>query len=182
MLKKLAVLMCLYAAGSMAQVASAVPDEWKPLQFLIGTWEARTSGGSAQAASSGTYSFQFELGNHVIVRQISKGGCKGPADFDCGHNDLLYIYRENSQPTPKAIYFDSEGHVIHYDLSIPAPTSVVFLSDSSQPGPQFRLSYDLKGTTMYGKFEIRMPGETQFKPYLEWSGGKAVAHKNNSPH
>ena len=34
-------------------------DTWKPLQFLIGTWEAKTQGGTAGAASSGTYTFQL---------------------------------------------------------------------------------------------------------------------------
>jgi hypothetical protein len=46
------------------------------------------------------------------------------------------------------------------------PTTAVFLSSPSQPGPQFRLSYQLKGSTC-GKFQMRMPGETEFKSYLE---------------
>jgi len=52
--------------------------------------------------------------------------------------------------------------VIHYDVSIPGPASVLFLSGSSQPGPQFRLSYELKGSTMFGKFQMRAPGRTEF--------------------
>jgi len=38
----------------------------------------------------------------------------------------MVIYLEG---TPRAIYFDSEGHVIRYKISFPADESVVFESD-----------------------------------------------------
>jgi hypothetical protein len=72
----------------------------------------------------------------------------------------------------KALYCDNEGHVIRYDLSFPTPTTAVFVSSPSQPGPQFRLSYELRGSTMYGRFQMRMSGESEFKSYLEWDGEK----------
>jgi hypothetical protein len=164
--KKVCFLL-LCASSGLAQSASpGGGDAWKPLRFLIGTWEAKTRGGSAGAASSGSYSFQLELRDHVLARHSSGSGCKGPADFDCEHGDLLYVYQDAAGQPYKAIYFDNEGHVIHYDVSFPSPTSVVFLSD------QFRLSYELKGSTMYGKFQMRGPGRDDFKSYLEWSGKK----------
>jgi hypothetical protein len=166
------VTVCLCASTILAQTSSPRPDAWKPLRFLIGTWNARTQGGAAGSASSGTYSFQLELGDHILARHSSNGGCKGPANFNCDHGDLLYVYQDAPDQPHKAIYFDNEGHVIHYDVSTPSPSSVVFLSDSSQPGPQFRLIYELKGSTMYGKFQMRAPGQTEFSSYLEWSGEK----------
>jgi hypothetical protein len=144
----------------------------KPLQFLTGTWEAKTQGGSAQAAGSGIYTFQPELRNHILARRSNQAGCKGPAGFDCEHGDLLYVYQDAPGQLYKAIYFDNEGHVIHYDVSTPTPTTAIFVSDASQPGPQFRLIYELKDSTMYGKFQMHMPGQTEFKSYLEWSGAK----------
>lgn len=162
---------CLCASSVVAQSASPPgPDAWKPLRFLIGTWDAKTLGGSAGATSSGTYSFQLELRDHILARHTSSAGCEGPASFDCEHGDLLYIYRDAPGQPYKAIYFDNEGHVIHYDVSIPSPTRVIFLSGSSQPGPQYRLSYELKGSTMFGKFQMRAPGQTEFTSYLTWSG------------
>jgi hypothetical protein len=169
----MAGLLC--AAGLLAQNTSspaASRPTWKPLEFLIGTWEAKTQSGSAGAASSGTYSFQPELRDHVMARHSSNSGCKGPADFNCEHGDLLYVYPEAPGQSYKAIYFDNEGHVIHYDVSTPTPTTAIFLSSPSQPGPQFRLSYELKGSTLYGKFQMRMPGQVEFKSYLEWGGQK----------
>ena len=70
----------------------------------------------------------------------------------------------------KAIYFDNEGHVIHYDVSTPTATTVMFLSDPATPGPQFRLVYEKKDSVMFGKFQMHMPGQTDWKSYLEWSG------------
>jgi hypothetical protein len=158
---------CFCASGGSAQT-----DEWKQLRFLIGTWDARTQGGSAGAASSGSYLFQLELRDHILARHSSSAGCKGQASFDCEHGDLLYVYQDAPSQLYKAIYFDNEGHVIHYDVSIPSPSKVVFLSSSPQPGPQYRLSYELKGSTMFGKFQMRALGQSEFVSYLEWSGEK----------
>ena len=173
MIKILVVALCI--AGlypRMATPAESAIDPWKSLQFLMGTWEAHTQGGSAGAASVGTYTFQPELRNHILARHSGGEKCKGPADFDCQHADLLYVFREASGQSYKAIYFDNEGHVIHYDVSVPSPTTAIFLSEPSQPGPQFRIAYELKGATMYGKFQMRAPGQTGFQTYLEWSGAK----------
>jgi hypothetical protein len=84
----------------------------------------------------------------------------------------LYVYVEAPGQPLKAIYFDSEGHVIHYDISTPAPATAVFLSDGSVPGPQFRVVYTLKESIMSGKFQMRMPGQAEWHSYLEWSGVK----------
>ena len=173
MIKRLIAVAFLCAASLYAQnapITAPSADPWKLLQFLMGTWEAETQGGSAGAAALGTYTFQPELRNHVLARHSSNEGCKGPTGFNCDHEDLLYIYQAAPGQAYKAIYFDNEGHVVHYDVSTPTATTAIFLSDSSQPGPQFRLSYELKGSTMYGKFQMRMPGQAEFKSYLEWSG------------
>ncbi|HEY2782261.1 MAG TPA: hypothetical protein VGI90_15880 [Steroidobacteraceae bacterium] len=157
---------------SNAGAAEGNADPWRSLQFLFGTWEARTQGGTANAAGSGTYTFQLELQNHIVARHSGGEACKGPADFNCEHGDLLYVYSDAPGQPYKAIYFDNEGHVIHYDVSTPSPFRAIFLSDQSRAGPQFRLSYELNGSTMSGKFQIRMPGQAEFKSYLEWSGSR----------
>ena len=147
-------------------------NPFQSLSFLEGTWEAKTAGSSGVDAG-GKYAFVLELKNHVMGRHaISKGSCKGPENFDCDHGDLLYIYPDGPQQTLHAIYFDNEGHVIQYNVSTPTPNTAVFLSDSSQPGPQFRLIYERKVNTMFGKFQMRLPGQIEWKDYLEWSGDK----------
>jgi hypothetical protein len=155
-----------------ANAAESAGDPWKSLRFLMGTWQAKTQGGSAMAASSGTYTFQLELQDHVLARYSASKKCKGPSDFNCKHGDLLYVYRDAGSQSYKAIYFDNEGHVIHYDVTTPAANSVIFLSDASSPGPQFRLVYVLEGAVMSGKFQVRGPGQADFNSYLEWMGAK----------
>ena len=174
MIRRSVAIALLYAAGLYAQSSpgQATPDSWRSLRFLLGTWEAKTQGGSAGATSSGTYAFQLELRNHVLARHSTIAGCKGAADYDCEHSDLLYVFEDAANTPLKAIYFDNEGHTIHYEVSTPAPNQAVFISSATQPGPQFRLIYERTGSTMSGKFQMRMPGQSDFKSYLEWSGAK----------
>ena len=169
-MKVLALAALLFAAPVFGQ---ASPDPWKELAFLEGTWEANTQGGTAGAKGSATYTFQPQLGHHVLARLSgSYADCKGPVTFDCQHSDLLYVYQDAANQPLKAIYFDNEGHVIHYDVSSPEPNVALFLSDASVLGPQFRLVYALKNGSMSGKFQMRMPGQSEWKSYLEWSGPK----------
>jgi len=164
----------LVLSANAQNTPSAGIDRWKPLAFLEGTWEAKASS-SAGASATGTYTFRTELGDHILARHsTSSAGCKGPATFDCEHGDLLYVYQDAPGQPLKAIYFDNEGHVIHYDVSTPSASSVVFLSDGSRPGPQFRLVYELKDAVMSGKFQMKMPGQEEWKSYLEWSGPKRM--------
>lgn len=160
------------AKATPPAAASAQPptDPWYAVRFLVGSWESKTTGGIAQAKASAGYSFRLELREHILARHTRSGACNAPDDFDCQHSDLLYIYPAPNGSALQAIYFDNEGHVIHYDVTTPASNSAVFLSDPAQPGPQYRLSYELLDGTLSGKFELKMPGQGDFISYLEWSG------------
>jgi hypothetical protein len=148
----------------------AKADPWAGLRFLLGSWEAKTTGGVAQAHVSAGYSFRLELRDHLLARHSRTGVCSAPDDFDCQHSDLLYIYPSGNGSAFEAIYFDNEGHVIHYGVTTPKPGTVVFLSDPAQPGPQYRLSYTFLDGVMSGQFELKMPSQAEFASYLEWSG------------
>ena len=159
---------CLFAQSP----PSSEDDPFKSLSFLEGEWSAATAGAAGTSNVVGSYTFRRELGGHVIARHSSSASCKGPTDFDCQHGDLLYVFVEGAGHDLKAIYFDSEGHVVHYSVSTPTPSSAIFLSDPSVPGPQFRLVYELKDKLMSGKFQMHMPGQSEWKSYLEWSGAQ----------
>jgi hypothetical protein len=169
------LFLCLFAfaiaISAPAQTAQPI-NPFQPLTFLMGTWEAKTADKSVTA--SGTYTFQTELNGHVVARHSPSdtAKCKGPADFNCEHGDLLYIYVDAPGQPLRAIYFDNEGHVIHYTVTAPTATTAEFLSDPAQPGPEFRLFYELKGAVMFGKFQMRMPGKQDWQSYLEWAGSK----------
>lgn len=139
--------------------------KWAPVQFLFGTWVARGEG--QPGAGRGESTFQPELDNHIVVRRSFAEYSTGPG-AGSRHDDLVIIYTDPDGGPTRAIYFDSEGHVIHYRMTTPAPKAVVFESDGSQPGPKYRLSYVLEGEVLAGKFEIAEPGKPGYRTYLDW--------------
>lgn len=156
-------------AGSCPGCPNTAADPFRPLAFLEGTWDANVQNNAA-IKLTGRYTFGRELDGHILARHSTTDpNCKAPANFDCAHGDLLYVFQDAPGSTLKADYFDSEGHVIHYDVSTPTPSSVVFLS-APGPGPQFRLSYELSGGLLTGRFQMHMPGQGDWRTYLEWSG------------
>ena len=105
-----------------AQTASdkAGGATWKKLEFLLGKWtgaagEKDTPLGSGQ----GGFSFEPVLNGKIIVR-------RNRASYDSGaqHDDLMVIYPDAPNDPPRAIYFDTEGHVIRYNLTFPAANRV----------------------------------------------------------
>lgn len=160
----------VFAFSLGAQTSAPPADSWQPLSFLQGTWQAKTGEGSA-AKVTGTYTFVKELKGHVLARHSTVAGCAGPDAFDCEHGDLLYIFEERPGQPLKGVYFDNEGHVIHYSVSTPDAGTAIFLSEPG-PGPRFRLVYHLEHAVMSGKFQMQMPGQDDWKSYLEWSGGR----------
>jgi hypothetical protein len=137
----------------------------KKLDFLLGEWtglagEKDTPLGTGQ----GSFSFSPELKQKIIVRRNSANYASGAQ-----HEDLMVIYADAPDPTPRAIYFDTEGHVIRYTLTFPSPNRVVFESDGVQPGPRFRLTYWMEGGALNGRFEIGAP---EYKTYLNWTSKK----------
>ena len=137
-------------------------------------------GGVVQAQASAGYSFRLELRDHVLARHSRSGVCSAPDDFDCQHNDLLYIYSAGNGKAFEAIYFDNEGHVIHYDVSTSKAGTVVFLSDATQPGPQYRLSYELAEGVLSGKFEMKCRARRISR--ATWNGAESGGRDSPSRH
>src|ERR1017187_2930543 len=142
-------------------------DAWKKLDFVLGEW-AGVAGekDTPLGAGQGAYSFKAELKDKIVVR-------RNVVQYNSGvqHDDLMVIYLDAPNDTPRAIYFDTEGHVIRYNLTFPAANKVIFESDGSQPGPPYRLSYWLNQGALDGKFEVAPPG-AGFKTYMSWTSKK----------
>jgi hypothetical protein len=179
----LALILCAASLAAQSTTSTQLADPLAPLDFLIGTWSARTgtAASSAGAQGTGNYTFRRDLNGHALVRSSSYDNCKGPSDFDCTHRDQLTIFADpNALALHKssllALYLDSEGHVIYYTLSTPNPHTVIFNSQALPSLPKFRLIYRLEGdgpkATMSGKFQMAAPGSDDFHSYLEWSGAK----------
>ena len=143
-----------------------IDKPWAPLSFLLGEWVGKGGGESGQG--SGGFSFELELERNVLVR-------KNRADYAATqdrpayhHEDLMIVYKEPGEDRLRAIYFDNEGHVIHYAVE-PSGDGVRFLSDALPSSPRYRLSYrKLSSDTVALKFEIAPPGKPEaFSTYIE---------------
>jgi hypothetical protein len=179
----LALALTLAGPVLLAQTPTTPSDPLAPLDFLLGTWSAKTNApaGTANAQASGTYTFHRDLNGHALQRTSSEDTCKGPSSFDCAHHDQLTIFPDPHgealhHSTLFALYLDNEGHVIYYTVSTPDPHTAVFNSQGPPSLPKFRLTYHLEGAgpsaIMAGKFQMAAPGSDDFHSYLEWSGTK----------
>jgi hypothetical protein len=153
------------AAALYAQAPAANP--WQRLDFLMGKWIGVAGPKDTPLGpGQGAFSFESDMGGKIVIRH-------NQAVYDSGakHDDLMIVYLD-APDTPRAIYFDSEGHTIHYNLTFPKPDTVVFESEKSQAGPRYRLTYWMENGGLNGKFELASPG-ADYKPYLNWRSKKS---------
>ncbi len=154
-----------------AQTTPQTLGRWAPLEFLMGEWTGEGGGGPGQG--KGGFSFLPDQNGAILVR-------KNRADYPAvkerpaySHTDLMMIYKEPNETELRAIYFDTEDHVIHYTVQPSADgNSVQFLSDS------FRLTYRKTGAdTVAIRFEIAPPDRPgAFATYID-----ATAHREKKP-
>jgi len=131
---------CLLLWFAAICVSAQTVDSWTPLEFLTGEWVGET------ADSTGACSFTFDVQRKVLIR-------KSYAQYPTSrHEDLMVIYLDKDL---KAIYFDSEGHVIHYTVEAGAD-SVRFLNE------QYRLTYRKEGNKIVMDFDVAPPGKPFF--------------------
>src|SRR5579871_3671246 len=114
---------------TIAAPASAAPDPFAAWTPLHGTWTSDTP-----ALGKGSFTLQRELQGRVLVRTNHAEVTK-TADHPAGtHDDLMIIHVDDGKP--RADYYDNEGHVIHYDVTIDGNAKrVLFLSASTPASP-----------------------------------------------
>jgi len=162
-------LLFILAGGTLQ--AQAKDDPWDPFRFLIGDWV----GEGKEGQGSGYFSLIPDLQRKVLVR---KNHAQLPAANGrpaAVHEDLMVIYKSEDGKSHKAIYFDSEDHVINYTATFsPDKQTLTFISAPAPGAPRFRLTYQKEGDDRVGiKFEIAPPGKPEeFKTYLEGKAGK----------
>jgi hypothetical protein len=127
------------------------------------------SGKPGEAVSGGT-SFDFDLGNTILVRRNRADYAPKPGEkTGISHQDLLIVHLRQGETQFRAFYVDNEGHDINYRLQFPKQGVVVFESEATQPGPRYRLEYQLNSDrTLTITFSIAMPGR-DFEVYTRGS-------------
>jgi hypothetical protein len=161
-LKTLAIVASLVLAPALA--ASAPPnDPWGGLRALLGEWTGEGGGKPGESTSAG-FSFALDLGDRIVVRKSHSDYAPRPGEKQSvTHDDLMIVYPAGDGL--KAIYFDNEGHVIEYGVTL-AAERVAFETDASAPGPRFKIEYDKRGPDALAiTFSIAPPGGV-YQPYV----------------
>jgi len=176
----LCVVLLFLAPVSPTRSFAQQPKEtarWDSFRFLLGEWVGEGTG--APGEGTGGFSFSFDLQEKILVR-------KNRADYPAtknkpaySHADLMVLYRE-ADDSLKAIYFDNEGHVIHYAVSFSKDqNTLTFLSDPSPSAPRFRFIYGKASPDKLKlEFDIAPPGKPEaFSRYIEGSAHRKPASK-----
>jgi hypothetical protein len=162
------IALSLFSLQGSSEQPPTSADPWAPYRFLLGDWVGEGEGKPGQG--KGEFSFTAELDGKILVRrnraEYPAGGGRPPIK----HEDLLIVYQEDVGKVQKAIYFDNEGHVIHYSPSTSDDgKALVFVSDAKTSAPRYRLTYlKEEAGKVTVKFEIAPPGKPEaFKTYLQ---------------
>jgi hypothetical protein len=158
----------VFALTQKDSVAAEIPEVWKPFQFLLGDWVG--SGSGKPGEGTGEFSLKFDLDQKILLRR-NRAQLAPSANQPAGavHEDLMIIYQQPGSGAFRADYFDNEGHVIRYAISVKEHTAV-FESDDPGNATRFKLTYELKSDGLLNiTFAIAGPG----KPYQTYVSGTA---------
>ena len=161
------LVLTIVALAQTHSPAAEVPDVWKPFQFLMGDWVGTGSEKSNQGA--GEFSLKFDLDKKILVRKNWAKLGQGAKQPSSGiHEDLMIIYPQQGTHPFRAEYFDNEGNVIHYGVSL--REHVALFESGESASPRFRLTYELNPDgTLHINFAIASPG----KPFQTCLSGVA---------
>lgn len=143
-------------------------SDWSLLESLIGDWVGEGTGQPGQG--TGEFSFHPDLQNRILLRRNYAAYPPTKERPAFRHDDLMIVYRESESAPPKAIYFDNEGHVIHYSLSsLSEKNTIQLVSDVMPTNPRYRLTYLKTGSdTLVLRFEIAPPDRPEaFSTFIE---------------
>lgn len=161
-----AIIGVLFVLSVRNAAAFPADDPWEPFQYLVGDWVGE--GGGRPGQGTGRFSFHWDLQKHVLVRRNVAEYPAAQGRPAVVHEDLMVIH-PGDDGAMKAVYFDSEGHVIRYAIEVKDKGTLVLVSDPSPSAPRFRLSYiKVQGDEVSIKFEMAPPGKPDgFRTYLE---------------
>ena len=159
----------LIASASLRAQQSRPANDWKDFDFVLGDW--KWSGGGKPGEAKGVSTFRPDLQGTVLVRtnHLDYPATKERAAFS--HDDLIFVYHDPQDKSLRAIFFDGEGHVIRYRVTVaPDKNTIEFLSDAAPDGTTCRMTYrKVAADSVTETFEIAPPGKpTDFARYVEF--------------
>ena len=162
------LLTLLLASVIPAEARQTKDANWDDWRFLLGKWTAE-GGGQPGQASAGGFSFDADLQGKILVRRNYSEYPATAAKPAFRHDDLMVIYQDSDKGM-RASYFDNEGHIIYYSVSVSDDKkTITFISDVTPSTPRFRLIYRrLKDDSVSIEFDLAPPGKPDsFSKYVE---------------
>jgi hypothetical protein len=161
-------LLCCRAAQSQP-AGNAAWDGWQMLEGN-GSARVRANSGAARATSP---SSPICLEKAWVRRNHSEyPGVNGqPASV---HEDLMIVYIESANGRTRAFYTDTEGHSIHYSVTLSADRKTVTFLGDVQPGQAtYRLTYvSLAPDACRSSWKWRADAPGRFKRIVEGTVGR----------
>ena len=149
---------------------AAPPDTaWQPFEFLVGEWIGE-GGGQPGQASSGGFTFGFELDGKILVRRSFSEYAATKDRPAFRHDDLTVISRKAPGGPVRAVYYDNEGHVIEYAIEVAdGGRKMVWVSAAEAGAPRYRFTYvRLEDGKLGLEFAIAPPGKPdEFATYVK---------------
>jgi hypothetical protein len=145
------------------------------LSYLVGDWVDESRSGEPGTATASGESWRVDLGGQVLIRM---GWCEFPATAKRGafrHEDLLILYPEGEDGM-RGIFWDNEGHTIHYPnvTMLPSGKGITLSSDRAIPGPRQQLVYHFEEPDhLTATFSLLLPGAPDFAPFLTWVSSRS---------
>ena len=158
----------LFPAMLMAQPAGK-PDNWRPVRFLVGSWEGDANGQPGSGKSLREYRFVMG-GRYLEVRNKSTYPPQPKNPKGETHEDWGMISYDRSRKTLVLRQFHIEGFVNQYTAEPSGDGPLRFNSESIENIPagfRARETYTIIGPDEFvERFEIAEPGEN-FEVYCE---------------
>jgi hypothetical protein len=149
----IALMPCVAAFSATPARAPESTPVLAALDFLLGNWS------SSSSTTGAGDQFRRDLDGHVLMR-LSRSDVRSPTSaVSSALQSTMTIYPSVDGSQLRAIYFDSVGHVIHYKAgAVVRGQRIQFLSDGSDPGPTFRITYERAARDqLHVKFEMATP-------------------------
>lgn len=149
--------------------AERAPVVFAPVwDALVGRWLGQgdvADGGKGGLV--GAASFEYELDGRVMTRRNVADYPAVDGHAGLHHEDLMTIYPAPDGLHAEAMYYDNEGHVIHYAATWASDgRSLVMLSFPEDGAPRYRLTWRFVGFDRLAlTFDVAAPGTVEFSSY-----------------
>src|SRR5260370_1217123 len=133
--KSMVLCAAMLGMGTAVQAQPPLAKGLEVFQFVVGEWTGEGSGKPGQG--SGSFSLAPDLEGKILIRHNRADYPAANGRPAISHRDLMVVYVEANEP--RADYYDTEGHVIHYRLEAGSDSKkLALVSDAAANAPRYR--------------------------------------------